>query len=246
MIAALPGSLLAAIPVAIAAGFVSFASPCVLPLVPGYVAFLGGAVGAEATRGGHRAVWGTGAFILGFSAVFVSEGALFGEFGHHFEAHERGLAIGFGAVTIVLGLFFAGWLPLGALLRERRSHHLPSPTVGGAFVLGLLFSLGWIPCIGPTLGAIVALESSSVGATAARGSVLTCFYCAGLGVPFVIIAVAGEWAARASRWLRLHQVAVARIGGLLLIAIGVAEMTGWWQSFVTWLQGLYPSFVPAL
>jgi cytochrome c-type biogenesis protein len=237
---ALPTSLVAAIPVAIAAGFVSFASPCVLPLVPGYIAFLGGAVGREVQQRRHRAVLGAVSFILGFSAVFISEGALFGYFGLHLRAHERILAIVFGIITILLGLFFAGWLPGQWLGRELRPHRIPSATVLGAFVLGLMFSLGWAPCVTPTLSAILGFALAS-GFDAARGSLLSFFYCLGLGVPFVVVAAAGEWAADASRWLRRNQRVISVLGGLLLVGIGVCECSGAWAHFVTWMQSHWPT-----
>ena len=242
MIAALPSSLLAAIPVAVAAGFISFASPCVLPLLPGYVAFLGGAIGEHtgSSRRG-RAVTGATSFIFGFAVIFVSEGALFGELGQKFQSHQRPLAIGFGVVTVALGLFFAGWLPATWMQRERRSHHVPSATVVGAFLLGFLFGIGWTPCIGPTLATILGLGASTSGATALRGSLLAFFYCLGLGVPFLVFAVAGEWAAATSRWMRRHQRAIGRVGGVLPILIGVAEITGLWHQFVIWLQVHVPS-----
>lgn len=236
MIATLPASLLAAIPVAIAAGFVSFASPCVLPLVPGYVAFLSGAVGTRSERSRHRAVLGSLSFIFGFGVIFVTEGSLFGEFGAHFRAHGHVLAIVFGVITVLLGLFFAGWLPGQGLGRDLRIHHVPSATVLGAFVLGLMFSIGWAPCITPTLSAILGYATSSSNASATRGAILTTFYCVGLGVPFVVVAAAGEWASEASRWMRRHQRALNVIGGLLLIGIGVAEVTGQWSQFVVWMQ----------
>jgi cytochrome c-type biogenesis protein len=241
VIAALPSSLIASIPIAVAAGFISFASPCVLPLVPGYVAFLGGAVGAAGQPTRHRTVQGALMFIFGFALIFVLGGALFGQFGSEFHRHERVVAIVFGAVTIVLGLFFAGLVRIAPLSRERRSHHLPSATVAGAFALGVLFSVGWIPCLGPTLASIDALAASTAGATAARGSVLALFYCLGLGLPFVALAAASEWAVRATSWLRRHQRWVGRVGGALLVGIGVAECTGAWAAFVTWLQVHSPS-----
>ncbi len=236
MIATLPGSLFLAIPLAVVAGLISFASPCVLPLVPGYVAFLGGAIGNETEGTRYRAFFGSVSFIVGFSIIFVSEGAIFGAFGHQMRDHQRLLAIVFGVVTILLGLFFAGWLPVSTLQRERRSHHLPSATVVGAFALGFLFGLGWAPCIGPTLASILGIAASSRGATALRGSLLAFFYCMGLGIPFMAFALAGEWATRTSSWLRRHQRVIGRVGGFLLIAIGLAEVTGWWAQFVTWIQ----------
>jgi cytochrome c-type biogenesis protein len=241
VIATLPSSLLAAIPLAVAAGLVSFVSPCVLPLVPGYVAFLGGAVGKlEPKRRRGRAVFGALSFVCGFAVVFVSEGALFGELGNHLQ-HDRAVSVVFGLITIILGMFFAGWLPNSWLQRERRSHRLPSATVLGALALGFLFGLGWIPCIGPTLAAIDGLAASTSGATAFRGSLLAFFYCLGLGLPFVMFAMAGEWATKTSKFLRRHQRFFAVVGGAMLILIGVLEVTGLWAHFVTWLQVHFPS-----
>lgn len=242
MTAALPASLLLAIPLAIAAGLVSFLSPCVLPLLPGYLAFLtgaSGAGGARATRG--RAFVGSIAFVLGFAIVFVSLGAIFGQLGASLRTHQRVFEEVFGVLTIGLGLFFAGWWPSSWLQRERRVHRLPRVSVLGAGALGFTFGLGWTPCIGPTLGAILGLAASSSGSTALRGSVLVFFYCLGLGIPFVVAAIATEWAATASTWLRRHAKVIGVIGGLLLIAIGVCEVTGWWHSFVLWLQVHFPA-----
>jgi cytochrome c-type biogenesis protein len=242
MIATLPSSLLVALPIAVAAGFVSFISPCVLPLLPGYLAFLSGAAGSLEGRSGRgRAVLGSISFIIGFAIVFVSVGALFGGFGHLLRDHERILSIVFGSVTILLGLFFAGWWPSRWLNRERRIHHLPRVSILGAGALGFLFALGWTPCLGPTLGAIVGLEGATPDATALRGSILAFFYCLGLGIPFIVAALATEWVTTASSWLRRHQRAIGRIGGLLLVVIGILEVTGAWHSFVIWLQVHFPS-----
>lgn len=241
LIAALPTSLVAAIPLAMAAGFVSFVSPCVLPLLPGYVAFLSGAAGSvDGARGRGRAVLGALAFILGFAFVFVSFGAIFGGLGGSLRTHQRLLEIVFGGVTVVLGFFFAGWWPSSWLQRERRIHRLPRVTVLGAASLGFTFALGWTPCIGPTLGAILGLAASS-GATAVRGSILAFFYCLGLGLPFIFAALATEWMATASGWLRRHSAAIGRVGGTMLILIGVFEVTGVWHQFVVWLQIHFPS-----
>jgi cytochrome c-type biogenesis protein len=237
MMGALPASLLAAFPLAFAAGLVSFVSPCVLPLLPGYLAFLGGSAGRLDTRSGRgRMVVGSIAFILGFSAVFVSSGAFFGEFGDTLKAHQRPLEIVFGVVTIVLGFFFAGWWPSAWLQRERRVHALPRASVLGAALLGIFFAVGWTPCIGPTLAAIIGLAASSAGATALRGSMLAFVYCLGLGLPFLVAALATEWMASASGWLRRHARVIGIVGGMMLILIGLAELTGLWQTWVLWLQ----------
>lgn len=228
--------LLAALPLAFAAGLVSFVSPCVLPLLPGYVAFLGGATGSVTERSGRgRAVIGSLAFVLGFAIVFVSFGTAFGELGTHLRTHQRTLEVFFGVVTVLLGLFFAGWWPSAWLQRDRRIHRLPRASIFGAALLGFTFALGWTPCIGPTLAAILGLAASS-GSSAFRGSVLAFVYCLGLGLPFVVAALATEWMAAASTWLRRHHRVIGQIGGVLLIMIGVAEVTGVWHAFVLWLQ----------
>ncbi len=242
MIATLPSSLLAAFPLAFAAGLVSFVSPCVLPLLPGYLAFLGGATGRIDGRSGRgRAVVGSLAFIIGFAIVFVSFGALFGGLGSTLRTHQRLLEVVFGAVTILLGLFFAGWWPSSWLQRDARSHRLPRASVLGAALLGFTFALGWTPCIGPTLASILGLAASSSGATALRGSMLAFVYCLGLGLPFVVAALATEWMATVSTWLRRHNRAIGRVGGILLILIGIAEISGAWNTFVVWLQVHVPS-----
>ena len=149
-------------------------------------------------------VIGAIAFIIGFAIVFVSLGALFGGFGSLLRDDQRTLSIVFGSITILLGMFFAGWWPSSWLNRDQRIHHLPRASILGAGALGFLFALGWTPCIGPTLGAILALAANS-GATALRGSILAFFYCLGLGIPFVVAALATEWVSTASSWLRRHQ-----------------------------------------
>ena len=247
MIATLPSSLLAALPLAVAAGLVSFISPCVLPLLPGYLAFLSGATGrVDGKSGRGRAVLGSLAFVFGFALVFVSFGALFGGLGGSLRTHQRILEIVFGLVTVLLGMFFAGWWPSTLLQRERRVHHLPRVSVLGAATLGFVFALGWTPCLGPTLAAILGLAASSSGATALRGSILVFFYCLGLGIPFVVAALATEWMASASTWLRRHQKVIGRVGGVLLIVIGLLEVTGLWHTFVLWLQVHFPSSTSVL
>ena len=242
MTATLPASLIAAFPLAFVAGLVSFISPCVLPLLPGYLAFLGGASGqVDGKSGRGRAVVGSLAFILGFTQVFVSFGAIFGGLGSTFRTHERALDVIFGMLTILLGMFFAGFWPSAWLSRERRIHRVPRVTVLGAAILGFTFAIGWTPCIGPTLGSILGLAASSSGATALRGSILAFVYCLGLGVPFVVAAIATDWMRGASTWLRRHGRVIGLVGGVLLILIGIAEVTGAWNSFVIWLQIHLPS-----
>jgi cytochrome c-type biogenesis protein len=238
----LHGSALFAVPIAFAAGLVSFFSPCVLPLVPGYVAFLGGATGVEAVAPARRhrpgrALAGAIAFVLGFSLVYVSLGTVFGGLGGALHTHQREIQLVFGSITIVLGLLFAGWLPSSTFLnREARVHFLPSATVGGAGILGVLFGVGWSPCTGPTLAAILALATGTSGASAWRGSLLMAVFCLGLGLPFLAAAVAADKMATVARFARRHTAVLLRVGGVLLIAIGILEVTGTWATFVQWLQ----------
>jgi cytochrome c-type biogenesis protein len=242
------GSFLLALPIALAAGLLSFASPCVLPLVPGYVSFLSGAVGAEAAASADkkvsaRTILGAVAFVLGFAVIYVSFGALFGGLGATLKSHQRILEIVFGAITVVLGLFFAGLLPGASMLnREVRVHWLPRATIIGAFLLGLFFGLGWTPCIGPTLGAILGLAASSSGTSALRGSLLALIYCLGLGIPFIVAAVAVEKIGAFSRFVRRHAVVIMRIGGIALVVVGLLEVTGIWSSIITSIQDHFSSF----
>jgi len=245
----LHGSALIAVPIAFAAGLISFFSPCVLPLVPGYVAFLGGATGVEAVAPARRhrpgrALAGAMAFVLGFSLVYVSLGTIFGGLGSELHTHQRELQLIFGSITIVLGLLFAGWLPSSSFLnREARVHWLPGATVGGAGILGVLFGVGWAPCTGPALVAILSLATGTPGASAWRGSLLMAVFCLGLGVPFLAAAVAADKMVSVASFARRHTALLLRVGGLLLITIGVLEVTGTWQAFVQWLQDhLYTRF----
>lgn len=245
------GSLILALPLAVAAGLLSFLSPCVLPLVPGYLSFLGGAAGAQAAVSERRfsngrTVLGAMAFVAGFTIVFVSYGALFGGLGSALRTHQRELGIVFGSITVVLGLFFAGFLPGASMLnREVRVHWLPRATVLGAGLLGILFSIGWTPCIGPALGAILGLAASSSGTSAARGSALAIAYCLGLGIPFVAAAVATERVSKISAFVRRHALILMRVGGLVLVVVGLLEVTGVWTTLVTDLQDHFStSWVP--
>lgn len=240
------GSLFLALPVAVVAGFVSFLSPCVLPLVPGYLSYLSGSAGATAVDGDRRrvgrSVIGSLAFVAGFAVVFVALGGFFGGLGAFFRSYERELSILFGSITVVLGIFFAGFLPGASLLnREVRVHWLPRASLVGAALLGFLFGLGWTPCIGPTLAAILGLAATGSGASVARGAVLAVFYCAGLGIPFVLFAIATERFAPVATFVRRHAVALMRIGGLLLVIIGILEVTGLWGMLVTLLKDQFGS-----
>ena len=234
------GALLIAMPVALLGGLLSFFSPCVLPLVPGYLSYVTGVAGtdlAEARRG--RMVTGASLFVLGFSAVFISGGALFGYFGSTLLAYQDTLSTVLGVLMIVMGLFFMGLMPW-LTQREFRFHKRPTAGLVGAPILGALFGIGWTPCIGPTLGAVnfLAMHESSAG----RGVVLMIAYCIGLGVPFVLAAVAFRKALGAFGWVKRHYVWVMRIGGTMMIVTGVLLLTGAWDSLVQEMQGWSDGF----
>ncbi|GAB3960822.1 cytochrome c biogenesis protein CcdA [Actinoallomurus acanthiterrae] len=233
------GSLVMAFPVAAAAGLVSFLSPCVLPLVPGYLSYVTGMSGADlAERKRGRLLLGVGLFVLGFTVVFVSAGLAFGGFGSLLQRHAEVITKVLGAVTIVLGLAFMGFIP--GLQRTVKSSRLPAAGIAGAPFLGALFGLGWTPCIGPTLAAVQAMAYTE--ASAARGALLSFAYCLGLGVPFLLTAVAYRRALGAFGWVKRHYQAVTRIGGGLLVAIGVLLVTGLWSDLTVQLQGWVSGF----
>ncbi|GAA4606092.1 cytochrome c biogenesis protein CcdA [Actinoallomurus liliacearum] len=233
------GSLVMAVPVAAAAGLVSFLSPCVLPLVPGYLSYVTGMSGADlGERRRGRLLLGVALFVLGFTVVFVSAGLAFGGFGALLQRHAAVITKVLGAVTILLGLAFMGFIP--GLQRTVKSSRLPAAGVAGAPLLGALFGLGWTPCIGPTLAAVQAMAYTE--ASAARGALLSFAYCVGLGVPFLLTAVAYRKALGAFGWVKRHYQAVMRIGGGLLVAIGLLLVTGFWSDLTIQLQGWVSGF----
>lgn len=241
----LNGSLLLALPIAALAGLVSFLSPCVLPLVPGYLSYVtglsGAELGADARRAGFRRrgrlLAGCLLFILGFTAVFVSYGAAFGGVGALLQAHAGVITRVLGVVTIALGLAFAGLIP--GLHRDIRLHYVPAAGLVGAPLLGVLFGVGWTPCIGPTLAAVQTLAFSS--ASAARGAILAAAYCLGLGLPFVVAALAFRRALAAFHMVKRHYAWVMRAGGAMLVVIGVLLLAGLWSDLTiimrTWTSG---------
>jgi len=287
------GSLVIAIPLAVLAGLISFASPCVLPLVPGYLSYVTGLTGAElaearaaaavvpagtgsgvgtGTAAGaapvaptgttaasptagpttaspaagtsprlpvkHRVVLGTLGFILGFSAVFVSYGALFGGLGAELLTHQDVITRVLGVVVIVLGLGFLGLVP--SLQREARIHHRPARGIWGAPLLGALFALGWTPCIGPTLAAVQSLAFTE--GSAARGALLSVAYCIGLGLPFLVIGLAMERGIEALAWARRNTRAIQVVGGVSMILLGVLMVTGVWGSLTIAMRGWVSGF----
>ncbi|KUL34702.1 cytochrome C biogenesis protein ResC [Streptomyces sp. NRRL F-4489] len=230
----LTGALAAAVPVALFAGLVSFFSPCVLPLVPGYMSYVTGVTGtdlADARRG--RMLAGAGLFVLGFTAVFVSGGALFGFFGQSLQEYKEVISRVLGALMILLGLAFAGVLKRFGQ-RELRFHKKPAMGLAGAPVVGVLFGVGWTPCLGPTLTAVQTLAYQQ--ASAGRGALLTVAYCLGLGLPFIAVALAFRRMLGAFGWVKRHYVWVMRAGGGMMIALGVLLVTGAWDSLMSQLQ----------
>ena len=235
------GSLVVAAPLAALAGLVSFASPCVLPLVPGYLSYVTGMTGADLSdqrRG--RLLAGALLFIAGFSLVFVSYGVVFGGLGRWLLEYQETITRVLGAVTILFGLAFMGLVP--GLQRTMKSGRLPAAGLAGAPLLGVLFGLGWTPCIGPTLGAVQSLAVTE--ASAERGALLSLAYCLGLGLPFVAAAIAYRWALGAFGAVKRHYPLVMRVGGGMLVLIGVLLVSGLWGDLnielKSWISGFEP------
>ncbi|MDQ7992016.1 MAG: cytochrome c biogenesis protein CcdA [Propionicimonas sp.] len=233
--------MLLALPVAALAGLVSFFSPCVLPLLPGYLSFATGLAASELTDGRAprgRVLAGTLLFIAGFALVFVSTGALVGSLGGLLLAWQRPITIVVGVLTIGLGLLFAGWLPWsGGTLRL---NVVPKVGLAAAPLLGIVFGLGWTPCIGPALAVVLNLALNE--ATALRGGVLALVYALGLGIPFVVAGLAFGQFAGTIGWVKRHHVAIQRVGGAMMILVGLMLVTGWWDAAMAAMRGWVSSF----
>ena len=233
------GSLLIALPIAFAAGLLAFLSPCVLPLAPGYISYITGLTGAEISEGRKgRVLLGSILFVLGFSVVFVSYGALVGGAGALLLEYADWINRVLGVLVIVMGLAFMGLIP--GLQREYRIHHVPRWGVAGAPILGVAFGIGWTPCIGPTLAAVQTLAFSE--ASAARGALLSLVYSIGLGVPFILLGLLFTRTARALKFLRTHTLVIMRVGGAMMVIVGVLLVTGAWTEFTIWLRVTLPGF----
>lgn len=238
------GSMLVAIPIAVAAGLVAFLSPCVLPLAPGYVSYVTGLTGAELASGSKRprVLLGSALFVLGFSVVFVSYGALFGGLGSVLLQYEGVINRVMGVLVILMGLAFMGVLPW--FQREYRLLRAPTWGLAGAPLLGLLFGLGWTPCIGPTLTAVQSLALAE--ASAGRGAILSLAYCLGLGLPFIAFGLFIDRTASATAFIRRNYVWIMRLGGGMLVVVGILLVTGLWLDFTIWLRITIPGFETAL
>jgi cytochrome c-type biogenesis protein len=260
------GPVLAAFGVCVLAGLVSFASPCVVPLVPGYLSYLAAVVGVDeqpsdlwsvsrgergsrstnrtptaAVRTRWRVVGAAALFVAGFTTVFVlGTVAVLGMTTTLISNQLLLQRIG-GVVTIVMGLVFVGFIP--ALQREARFTPRQISTLGGAPLLGAIFGLGWTPCLGPTLTGVIAVASATDGASVARGVALVIAYCVGLGIPFVLLAFGSARAVQGLGWLRRHTRGIQIFGGVLLILVGAALVTGLWSDFVSWVRDAFVSDV---
>ncbi|WP_063017291.1 cytochrome c biogenesis CcdA family protein [Nocardia niwae] len=258
------GPLLLALGACLLAGLVSFASPCVVPLVPGYLSYLAGLVGAEAppatvaeaagTRPGRasvaaprlrsgrmRVAGAAGLFVAGFTVVFVlATATVFGVIQTLNVNRELLQRIG-GVVTILMGLVFIGLVP--ALQRDTRMEPRRLTSLIGAPLLGGVFALGWTPCLGPTLSGVMAVAAGTDGTTAVRGVALIVAYCLGLGLPFVVLAFGSASALRGVGWLRRNSRTIQIVGGMLLVAVGAALVTGAWDQFVAWVRDAFVSEV---
>jgi cytochrome c-type biogenesis protein len=242
------GPILLALAVCLLAGLVSFASPCVVPLVPGYLSYLAAVVGVDehpqpgpinAAR--WRVAGSAALFVAGFTVVFLlGTVAVLGMTTTLITDQLLLQRVG-GVLTIVMGLVFVGYVP--ALQHQLRFAPRQLSTVAGAPLLGAVFALGWTPCLGPTLTGVITVASATDGASVARGIVLTIAYCLGLGIPFVLLAFGSASAVAGLDWLRRHTRALQVFGGVLLIAVGVALVSGAWNDFISWLRDAFVSDV---
>ena len=258
--AASQGPILLALLAAAAAGLVSFASPCVIPLVPGYVSYLTGISGAAGEAGATspsgapsrddgprgatavanqkkvRARVGLAAllFVAGFTVIFVLGSASVLGLVSTLRVEARTLTVVGGVVTIIMGLVFMGMVP--ALQRDTRMAPKRWTTWLGAPMLGAVFALGWTPCLGPTLTAIISVSAGTEGLTAARGVALIVAYCMGLGLPFILVALGSARAMKGVDWLRRNSRTIQMVGGAMLVLVGIALVTGLWDMFVNWIQ----------
>lgn len=242
------GPLLLALGVCMLAGLVSFASPCVVPLVPGYLSYLAAVVGVDddaqvagvvktARRARLRVAGSALLFVAGFTTVFLLGTVAVLGMTTSLISNQLVLQRVGGVLTILMGLVFVGFVP--ALQRQARFTPRLLSTVAGAPMLGAVFALGWTPCLGPTLTGVITVASATDGASVARGVSLVIAYCLGLGIPFVALALGSSWAVGGLGWLRRHTRAIQVFGGILLILVGLALVTGVWNDFVSWVRDAF-------
>jgi cytochrome c-type biogenesis protein len=241
------GQLLVALPLALLAGLVSFASPCVLPLVPGYLAYIGGIASVPTgvqrrRRDVRRLLLGVSLFILGFSLVFVAYGAAFGAMGAWLVQWQGLITRILGVVVILMGLVFVGQFAF--MQRTAKLAISPATGLAGAPLLGIVFGIGWTPCMGPTLTAIMSLSLDS--ASPWRGAILGLVYCLGLGIPFLLVALGLGWVTGSVAFLRRHIRAINITGGAMLVVIGVLMVSGLWTQWIYQLQAVISGFVPTI
>ena len=230
------GFLLTAFPIALFAGLISFLSPCVLPLVPGYLSF---AAGFSQARG--KIVLGSALFVAGFSALFISYGALFGELGARVSVHEEVITRVMGLLTILMGVIFLGAFPMMPTLRPKIS------TTGGlvgAPILGFLFGVGWTPCLGPALASVEALAFQE--SSALRGAILSLGYCLGLGIPFIATGLFLDRSQSLRKVMVKNGGKISKVGGVLLILIGILQLTGMWTNLMIEMRNLISNFAPVI
>jgi cytochrome c-type biogenesis protein len=243
--AAVGGSMALALPVALLAGLVSFFSPCVVPLLPGYLSYATGLGAAEVVEGSPRRgrmLAGASLFVLGFAVVFVITGVVAGSAGRLLAQYREVITRVLGVLIIVLGLIFAGVLRIGQ--RDLRIHRVPAVGVAAAPLVGVVFALGWTPCLSPTLGVVVNLGFNE--GTAVRGGLLGFVYALGLGIPFVLAGLAFTKMASAVAFLRERQQLIMRIGGVLMIILGVLLASGTWNTLTAVLRQWAASFETVL
>jgi len=236
------GNLLIALPVALLAGLLSFLSPCVLPLVPGYLGYVSGVTDARDMRRG-RTVLGAALFVLGFSVVFLAVIVLGGTVGVFFLQYGTLIERIAGGIVIVLGLVFIGQVTV--FQRTVRPTWRPAAGLAGAPLLGAVFAVGWTPCIGPTVGAVISLASYE--ADPGRAAIIGAFYCLGLGIPFLLVALGFGWVGSSVAWVKRHIRVINIVGGSLLIAIGLLMVTGIWGLFLSDVMAVInDGFIPPL
>ncbi|GAB3039442.1 cytochrome c biogenesis protein CcdA [Parafrigoribacterium mesophilum] len=236
------GNLALALPIALAAGLVSFASPCILPLVPGYLGYVGGFAGDGQRRDRRRLLLGVLLFVLGFSVVYVTLTLAFAVAGLTLIRWMGLITRIVGAVVIVMGLVFIG--QFSVLQRTMKPQWKVATGLGGAPLLGIVFGLGWAPCMGPTLVAVLGLSLGS--GSPARGILLGAVYCLGLGIPFLLVALGFNWVTGSVSWLKRHIRIINIVGGAMLVAIGLLMVSGIWSILIANLGSVIIGFVPAL